>query len=350
MTIETSPFNGADQRVLRLHDSASGARGVIVVDSTLLGPAMGGCRLWRYETDAAAETDARRLARGMSYKNALAGLPMGGGKSVLRLPDGPFDRRDVFTAFGRAVNAFAGAYVTAEDVGTTERDMETMRAVTPYVFGLPADGATAGGDPSPWTALGVFVSIRALCARAGLDLAKAKVAVQGVGSVGAHLCDLLHAEGVELVVSDVDEVAVRRVAGRLPALIVAPEDIHRTPATIFAPCALGAGLNATTIPQLGAEMIVGAANNQLATATDGELLMRRGVLYAPDYVVNAGGVINVAAEYLVEDQASVRARVEQTADRLLAVIARAEREEVAPSTMADRMAQEILARRVPALA
>ena len=350
MAIELSAFNGGQQSVLRIDDPVSGAKGYIVVDSTVLGPAMGGCRFWRYDSDADALEDAQRLGRGMSLKNAMAGLPVGGGKTVLQAPDGAFDREAVFAAFGHALNAFAGDYLTAEDVGTGERDMEVVRSVSPHVFGLPSRDGVAGGNPSRWTALGVFSALQALVERSGGRLDRTKVAVQGVGSVGSVLCELLHQQSVELVVADVDERAVARLAARLPVEISDVATIHQTDATVFAPCALGAGVNERTIASLGASMVVGAANNQLATEADGDLLHRRGVLYAPDYVVNAGGVINVAAEYLGESQADVESRVVGIGQRILVVIARAEAEGIAPSTAADQMAGQLLARRRTVLA
>jgi|SRR5579859_66433 len=350
MTIETSIFDGAEQRLLQINDPVSGIRGVIVVDSNVLGPAMGGCRFWRYDSDADALTDACRLARGMSMKNAMAGLPLGGGKSVLQVPAGDFDRAAIFSAFGHALNEFSGAYLAAEDVGTNEGDMEVVRAVSPYVFGLPARDGIAGGNPSPWTALGVFFAMRTLVERNGRTLATTKVAVQGLGNVGAALCELLHREGAELVVADVDDRAVARVAASLPVQVNDVATIHRTDATIFSPCALGAVLNERSIAEVGAHMVVGAANNQLATAKDGDRLRQRGILYAPDYVVNAGGIINVAAEYLGESQDDVGGRVAQIAMRILAVIDRAESNGISPSTAADQMARELLTQRRPVMA
>jgi leucine dehydrogenase len=350
MSIETSVFEGSEQRVLRFEDPASGARGFIVIDSTELGPALGGCRFWRYATGDEAERDARRLARGMSLKNALAGLPLGGGKSVLQAPTGPFDRAAVFRAFARELNRCAGTYLTAEDVGTTEQDMKVIRSVSPYVFGIPQTPGLAGGDPSPWTALGVFNSIKSLTSRAGRELRNIRVAVQGLGSVGLHLCRLLHADGAELVAADMNEMAARRAQQDLPIRIVATDEIHKIDATIFAPCALGASLNERTIPEINAEMVVGAANNQLATKEDGERLLKHGVLYAPDYIVNAGGVINVAAEYLKATPDEVRRRVEQIGPRVASVIERAAAEGAPTNVVADEMAREIILRRALAVA
>lgn len=338
MDIIELDFDGRDQRVLRFEHAQSGARGYIVVDSTVLGPAMGGCRLWYYSNDDIALRDAQRLARGMSLKNAMADLPLGGGKAVLQLPDGPFDRRSMFSAFGDAVSKFAGDYLTAEDVGTTEEDMRHVREVSPFVFGLPAVGEKAGGNPSPWTALGVFRAMSALLARSDRDFSGVRVAVQGLGQVGMALCELLHNAGASLVVADVSQARLDLASSR-GWTVNSVEDIHRAPVDIFSPCALGAGLNAETIAEMSASMVVGAANNQLATWSDAQRLLDRGILYAPDYVVNAGGIINVAAEYLGHDNAAVAARVDEIANRIVAIVERAAGEAVSPAVIANRMAE-----------
>ncbi|WP_127088247.1 Glu/Leu/Phe/Val dehydrogenase family protein [Aquabacter cavernae] len=331
------------QSVFRFEDPACDLSGVIVVDSLVLGPATGGCRFWRYDDPAAMLADARRLARGMSYKNAMAGLPLGGGKSVIHRPGGAFDREALFRAFGEVLNDLRGVYLAAEDVGTTPGDMEVVRAQTPFVFGLPASGMQAGGDPSPWTALGVFLCIEQVFARRGMALAGRRVAVQGLGSVGRDLCRQLHAGGATLVVADVHEQAVARLLAEVPAEVVSPHAIHRAHVDLFAPCALGGGLNPQTIPELSAAFVVGAANNQLATPDDGERLHARGILYAPDYVANAGGIINVAAEYLGHDRDAVLARVRRIPDRLTEVLDRAEQTGTSPARVADAMARDLIA-------
>jgi leucine dehydrogenase len=337
MNIVELEYEGRSQRVVRIDDHASGARGYIVVDSTTLGPAMGGCRFWHYESDDAALIDAQRLARGMSLKNAMAGLPLGGGKSVLQMPTGNFDRTAVLTAFGHAVNVFAGDYLTAEDVGTGENDMRVVRSASPFVLGLPVDSGKAGGNPSPWTALGVFNAIRALAERSGRDLSTSTIAVQGLGQVGFALCELLKEAGASLIVADVNQTRMEMAEAR-GWKISEVRDIHRASADVFAPCALGGALNATTIAELGAPIVVGAANNQLATTEDAQRLLDRHILYAPDYVVNAGGVISVAAEYFIEDEAEVRARVGAISGRIVAIVEQAETEGVSPALVADRMA------------
>lgn len=339
-------FENADfqERLHVINDAETGVTGIIAIHSTAVGPAAGGCRLWRYETQADLVTDAIRLARGMSYKNAMAGLPFGGGKAVLQRPDGAFDRAAIFRVFGEAVAALKGAYITAEDVGTTIADMRAVRRQAPYVAGLEAAEGMAGGDPSPWTALGVFESMKA-AAREGLklDLAGATVAVQGVGNVGGRLCRLLRQAGAKLVVADVDEARAAAIAHDLGASHVGVDEILTVDADILAPCALGGVLNADTIPDLRARLVCGGANNQLATEADGQGLVDRGILYAPDYVVNAGGIINVSAEYLGETRDQVAARVGQIANRLLDVLRRSDEERVPPGIMADRLAQRLIA-------
>ncbi|MBA4789626.1 MAG: Glu/Leu/Phe/Val dehydrogenase [Rhizobiales bacterium] len=331
------------QSIYRFEDPASALSGAVVVDSLALGPATGGCRFWHYEDEASLLADARRLARGMSYKNAMAGLPLGGGKSVIRRPAGPFDREALFSAFGQVLDALKGEYLAAEDVGTTTADMAVARAQTPFVLGLPAHGEKAGGDPSPWTALGVFLCIEHVLARREIPLAGSRIAVQGLGNVGRDLCRRLHAAGARLVVADVHADAVARLLAEVPADVMAPDAIHRAVADLYAPCALGAGLNARTIPDMAAPLVAGAANNQLETPEDGERLQGRGILYVPDYVANAGGIINVAAEYLGDDALAVGERVGRIPARLAGVLDRAEASGTPPVRVADAMARELIA-------
>jgi leucine dehydrogenase len=338
--ITTSVEDG--QRLVRFEDPACSLSGVIAIDSLALGPAAGGCRFWRYDDAESLLLDARRLARGMSYKNAMAGLPFGGGKSVIRLPEGAFDREALFRSYGHVLNELKGDYLAAEDVGTSPRDMESVRSVTPFVFGLPPVGTAAGGDPSPWTALGVFLCIETVLSRRGLPLAGRRIAVQGLGHVGAELCRRLHQRGAKLVVADIREEAVARLLAAIPAEVVSTDRIHCSEVELFAPCALGGGLNQETIPDMRAALIVGAANNQLATAADEARLHSRGIIYAPDYVVNAGGIINVAAEYLGQDQGEVLARVHRIPDRLAAILGRAEATGRSPSAIADAMARDLI--------
>ncbi len=330
----------------RLHvvdDAETGVRGIIAIHSTALGPAAGGCRFWHYDSHAALTADAVRLARGMSYKNAMAGLPFGGGKAVLQKPIGDFDRRAVFQIFADAIAALDGEYITAEDVGTNVADMKTVRERTSYVAGLDAEPGKAGGDPSPWTSLGVFESMKAA---AGItfrsDLAGSTVAVQGIGNVGLGLCRLLREAGAKLIVADIDDDRVAALAHELGAAVVGVHDIFKVGADIFAPCALGGILDHRTIPQLKAKLVCGGANNQLATEADGELLVDRGIVYAPDYVVNAGGIINVSAEYLGETTEQVRERVLAIAPRLATVLRQAERDGKPANVVADTLARQII--------
>jgi len=327
-------------------DPASGLRAIIAIHSTALGPAAGGCRRWTYASEDAALTDVLRLSRGMTYKNAVAGLPFGGGKSVILAADNAPKSRALFEAFGRAVDSLQGRYITAEDVGISVDDMHIARSVTPFVSGLPQSGAGAGGDPSPWTALGVFHGIEAaVAARLGKhSLAGVTVAVQGVGHVGSHLCTRLHAAGAKLLVADVNADSLRNLLQRVPAEVVAPRDILFSDADVLAPCALGNVLNSETIPRIRAKVVAGAANNQLASAADGARLTERGILYAPDYVINAGGVISVALEYLGNStEEAVRSEVWRIPDRLRQIFADAQSSFRPTNDVADELARQIVA-------
>jgi leucine dehydrogenase len=330
-----------------LRDAESGLDGVIVLHSTRRGPAAGGCRLWRYEDGAALTADALRLAEGMAYKNALADLPLGGGKAVIALPHGDVDRRALFRAFGRAVAELDGAYVTAEDVGTTVADMAAVREETYHVAGLTPVAGRPGGDPSPWTARGVFLSMHeAAQRRFGADLGDLSVAVQGLGNVGASLCGLLHDAGAKLIVAEPRPGIAAAIACRYGAEIMSREAILDARCDVFAPCALGGVIDTHAVRRIQAKLVCGGANNVLATADDGDRLADRGVLYAPDYVVNAGGIINVAAEYLGWSAGEAAARVEATGRRLVAVLDHADRHGLAPHRAADALARQRLTARV----
>lgn len=340
-------FEGSPQQVLPIKDSTSNTIGYIVVDSTNLGPAMGGCRLWQYESEAKTLLDAQRLARGMSYKNAVAGLPLGGGKTVLRKPSCEFDRNALFRTLGRALNEFGGTYVTAEDVGTTTEDMSIVKEVSQHVFGLPTNSDRPGGDPSPWTAKGVFIAIQALADRFEKPLSEMTIAVQGVGSVGTALSELLLRAGSRLIVSDISATATARFEGNPSVQIVDNATIHRAPVDIYAPCALGAGLNKRSIPEINAKWIVGAANNQLEDISDGDLLERRGIVYIPDYVANSGGVINIAAEYLGKDIDWVSKKIGAIYDRVNQVFEAASELNISSARAADVIAHELVNERRP---
>jgi len=333
---EHPSFDGHED-VVAVGDEALGFAGFVAIHSTALGPSGGGCRIWSYANVDEALTDALRLSRGMTYKNAMAELPMGGGKTVLYKMGA--DRNACFEKFGAQVQALGGRYVAAEDVGATVADMRAIARRTSYVAGIPKDGGQAGGDPSPWTALGVHLSIKALL---GGSVQGRTIAVQGTGAVGFGLCKLLVEEGAKLIVADVNAKNLDR-AKALGAEVASVERIHAAAADVFSPCALGAGLNAQTIPELGAPIICGAANNQLATEDDGARLVARGVTYAPDYVVNAGGIISVSAEYIGESEAAVDARVRAIAPRLMRVLETARAEALTPHQAADRIVKARLA-------
>ena len=345
MTVFSAVDFSDHELVVFARDADSGLRAVIAVHSTALGPAVGGCRMWNYASEEEAVRDALRLSKGMSHKNAMADLPLGGGKSVIMAPEGNFDRQALLRAFGRAVDALGGRYVTAEDVGTSVADMLTIRSVTEHVSGHSAD-PNKGGDPSPYTALGVYHGI---CASVRHKLGKASlegvtVAVQGLGNVGRNLCALLHRDGAKLIVTDISADRVQAAVAAHGATAVGLEEILSVEADVLAPCALGAVLNAQTIPALNVPVVAGAANNQLATAEDGERLRERGILYAPDYVLNAGGIIAVSHEILNDfEQARVIAKVEAIDPRLIEIFTEADKAGLSTATVADRMAEARIA-------
>lgn len=323
-----------------MSDRNSGLEGVIVLHSTRLGPAAGGCRLWNYASAAQSTTDALRLAEGMAYKNALADLPLGGGKAVINLPSGAFDRQALFAAFAREVAKLGGAYITAEDVGTSVADMEVVHRTTRHVAGLSLREGQAGGDPSPWTALGVFNAMQEGSQRVfASGLSGARVGVQGLGHVGAELCRLLGAAGVEMVVADTRPNLAAELAEYYGAQQVSPHAILSAPCDILAPCALGAVMDEFSVEQVQARLVCGAANNVLATDRDGFRLAERGVLYCPDYVVNSGGITNVCAEYLGWPLAEVEHRVADTGRRLAMVLEHSEQHSLLPHHAADKLAR-----------
>lgn len=327
-------------------DPRTGLKAIIAIHSTALGPAAGGCRRWQYTNDDSALVDALRLSRGMTYKNAVAGLPLGGGKSVILTDNANARSPQLFAAFGRAVESLDGRYITAEDVGVSVEDMRQVRMETRYVSGLPQSGANAGGDPSPWTAFGVFLGMEAAVrARLGVDsLAGLRVAVQGVGHVGLHLCRLLHKAGAEIRIADVNRRNLQWVCDEMPVAESAPNDILFSDVDVLAPCALGNVLNSGTIPRIRAKVIAGAANNQLSVEADGTRLTDHGILYAPDYVINAGGIISVSREYFGQSsEDEVRADVELIPQRLDAIFAEARATEIPTNVVADEIARRIVA-------
>jgi leucine dehydrogenase len=347
----TTPWGMPDfdehEEVHFVTDDKRGLRAIIAVHSTHLGPAAGGARFWHYAKADDALTDALRLSRGMSYKNAMAGLPLGGGKSVILADEKRTKSPDLLHAFGKAVDGLGGRYITAEDVGMSVADMIEVRRSTQFVAGLPNSGGDVGGDPGPHTSLGIFLGIKAAVKRAlGKDsLEGLHIALQGAGSVATGVA--LHActEGAKLSIADIDEGKARKLAERAGGEVVSPDEILSLEADVLSPCALGAVLNEGSIAQLNVPVVAGAANNQLATDEDGERLRDRGILYAPDYVINAGGIINVCTEYLGDGDASlVRKRIEGIPVRLEQIWAESQESGKDPAAVADAMAQRLIGR------
>lgn len=327
-------------------DEASGLRAIVAIHDTRLGPALGGCRFLHYAKEEDAIVDALRLARGMTYKAALAGLPLGGGKSVLLRPENPdFDRAALFRAFGRFVDNLGGRYITAEDSGSGLEDMSVIRSVTKHVTGVGVDQG-GSGDPSPFTALGVRRGIEAcVMQRMGRDsLDGVHVAVQGIGQVGYHLCHELAQLGAKLSVADIDPAKAERAAREFGATVVPLDGIFAVECDVLAPCALGAVLNDTTIPQIRAKIIAGSANNQLAEPRHGDALYERGVLYAPDYVLNSGGLINVAIEIEGYDADKSRAKTMKVYDTVLEIAQRSQATKTPTYRVADQIVEEKLAK------
>lgn len=328
-------------------DPQSGLKAIVAIHSTALGPAAGGVRFWHYPHSGEALVDALRLSRGMSYKNAMAELALGGGKAVILAPSDGSKTPDMLAAFGRAVEGLCGKYITAEDVGMTVADLVAVSAHTGFVSGLPAEAGEAGGDPGPLTSLGVFLGIKAAVRRAlGRDrLAGLHIALQGAGSVGSGVARLAAGEGARLSIADIDPRRARVLAEEVGGSQVEPAAIMTVEADVFSPCALGAILTEDTIARLRVPIVAGAANNQLAEARDGERLMKRGILYAPDYVINAGGIINVALAYLGEgDEAEVKRRIGKIPARLETIWSESAATGRDPAAVADAMARRLIGR------
>ena len=318
-------------------------RGFIALHSTVLGPGFGGCRMWPYADEAAAVRDVLRLSRGMTYKNAMAELPYGGGKAVI-IADPRHDKTpELMAAFGRVIQRLGGAYITAEDVGITVSDMRQVAVETSYVSGIPQDDGYRGGDPSPHTAKGIFVGLQAAAGFAfgSDDLSGRVVAIQGVGNVGYHLAKLLAEAGAKLKVADISEANVARAKTEFGAEVVAPDEVLATEADILAPCALGGILSKDTIPALRVKLVAGGANNQLATPADGQRLADCGIIYAPDYVINAGGIISVSAERDPDATAeAVAKRIARIGPRTREILEDAANSGVPPHDVADERACE----------
>jgi leucine dehydrogenase len=329
------------EQLVFCQDEVSGLKAIIAIHDTTLGPALGGTRMWTYDSEEAAIEDALRLARGMTYKNAAAGLNLGGGKTVIIGDPRKDKNEEMFRAFGRYIQGLNGRYITAEDVGTTVADMDLIHEETDYVTGIsPAFGSS--GNPSPVTAYGVYRGMNAAAKAAfGTDSLEGKtIAVQGVGNVAYNMCKHLHEEGANLIVTDIHKESVDRAVNDFGAKAVDPSEIYSVDCDIFAPCALGAIINDETISQIKAKVIAGAANNQLKETRHGDAIHEMGIVYAPDYVINAGGVINVADELYGYNSERAMKKVEQVYNNVERVIEIAKRDNVPTYVAADKMAEE----------
>jgi leucine dehydrogenase len=340
MEITEKVTNTDHEQVLVARDAETGYHGIIAIHSTALGPAVGGTRFWNYASEGEALTDALRLSRGMTYKNALPGLPLGGGKSIIIGDNKAPNREQLLRAHGRFVETLRGRYITAEDVGTSPSDMEIVRQETQYVAGLLG----RSGDPSPFTARGVFRAIQASSKflRNTDDVSGLTIAIQGCGNVGYNLAKLLHEAGAKLFVSDVDEQRVARTVDAFSARVATGDEIFRVRADVFAPCALGGILNDQTIPELKVQIVAGAANNQLLEERHGEMLRERNILYVPDYVANAGGILNGCVELLGWEPAHGLTKVDEIYDTTLRIFTSAQQRGLATNRAADQLAEERL--------
>ncbi|WP_174613755.1 branched-chain amino acid dehydrogenase [Virgibacillus ihumii] len=332
------------EQLVFCQDENSGLKAIIAIHDTTLGPALGGTRMWTYDSEEDAIEDALRLAKGMTYKNAAAGLNLGGGKTVI-IGDPKKDKSpEMFRAFGRYIQSLNGRYITAEDVGTTVDDMDLIHMETDYVTGISPEFGSSG-NPSPVTAYGIYKGMKAAAMEAfgTASLEGRTVAVQGVGNVAYTVCKHLHEEGAKLIVTDINKEAVNRAVEAFDATAVDPEEIYSVDCDIYAPCALGATVNDETIPQLKAKVIAGSANNQLKTSEHGDIIHEKGIVYAPDYVINSGGVINVADELNGYNQTRAMKKVETIYDSLMRVFEISRRENIPTYVAADRMAEERIA-------
>ncbi|HRQ55930.1 MAG TPA: Glu/Leu/Phe/Val dehydrogenase [Azoarcus taiwanensis] len=333
------------EQVVFCSDDKSGLKAIIAIHNSNLGPALGGCRMWPYATEEEAVRDVLRLSRGMTYKSAMANLKLGGGKSVIIGNPRTQKTPELLTAFARALEQLNGRYIAAEDSGTSVADMKFMSAITGHVAGIvdkPSDTGIRSGDPSPATAFGTFIGIKAAVKeKLGHDsLEGLRVAVQGVGNVGFDLARQLKEAGASLWVTDIHRDALTRAADELDAVVVPPDAIFGLDVDVFAPCALGAVINDQTIPQLKASIVAGASNNQLAEARHGAELMKRGILYAPDYVINAGGIIDVYHERIGFERSALIRHIEGIYDNLMEIFERARKEERPTGEVADAIAEE----------
>ena len=341
------PDFDAHELVHFVTDRASGLKAVIAVHSTHLGPGAGGTRFWHYAEPGAAIADVLRLSRGMSYKNAMAGLPLGGGKAVILADDARTKTPEMLAAFGRAIEGLGGRYVTAEDVGMNVADMVAISKSTRFIAGLPVAEGAVGGDPGPHTSYGVFLGVKAAVKhKLGKDsLNGLHIAIQGAGSVASGLARRAAAEGARLSIADIDPARAQALADEVGGAVVATDAVMTLEADVFSPNALGAILNEASIAALNAPIVAGGANNQMATRDDGDRVQARGILYAPDYVINAGGIINVSTEYLKDgDQETVRARIEAIPERLEAIWQQSAATGRNPARVAGDMARALIGR------
>ena len=333
------------EQVVFCQDKTSGLKAIIAIHDTTLGPALGGCRMWTYASEEQAIEDALRLARGMTYKNAAAGLNLGGGKTVIIGDPFKDKNEEMFRALGRFIQGLNGRYITAEDVGTTVSDMDLIHEETNYVTGIsPTFGSS--GNPSPITAYGVYLGMKAAAKEAfGSDSLQGRtVSVQGLGNVAYTLCEYLYKDGAKLVVTDINQKAIDRVVTDFNAIAVDPDEIYKQEVDIFAPCALGAIINDETIPQLKAKVIAGSANNQLKDSKHGDIIHEMGIVYAPDYVINAGGVINVADELYGYNRERAMKRVETIYDSIAKIFEISKRDNIPTYLAANRLAEERIER------
>lgn len=331
------------EQLLFCQDENSGLKAIIAIHDTTLGPALGGTRMWTYQSEEDAIEDALRLAKGMTYKNAAAGLDLGGGKTVI-IGDPKKDKNpEMFRAFGRYIQGLNGRYITAEDVGTTVDDMDLIHLETDFVTGT--SDSNSSGNPSPVTALGVYKGVKAAAKEAfGDDSLEGKtIAVQGVGNVAYTLCEHLHKEGANLIVTDINKAAVQRAVDAFGAKAVDPDDIYDVDCDIYSPCALGATINDDTLGRLKAKVIAGSANNQLREARHGDMVYEKGIVYAPDYVINSAGVINVADELNGYNRERALKKVDKIYDSLTKIFEISRRDHIPSYIAADKMAEERIA-------
>lgn len=330
------------EKVVFIQDKATGLKSIIGIHSTVLGPSLGGCRMWSYADEAAALKDVLRLSRGMTYKAAVANLNLGGGKAVIIGDSRSQKSPELLKAFAKAVEGLSGQYITAEDVGMSVNDIDIMRTQTKWAVGGSNEGGS--GDPSVMTAFGVFQGMKAAAKFAGFNdnLEGLTVTVQGLGHVGYHLCSHLHNAGAKLIVTDIYPKQVEKIVQDFGAKAIEPDEVYSSNCDIFAPCALGAILNPKTIPQLKCKVIAGAANNQLESESDGFELFRRGIVYSPDYAINGGGLINVAAELDGYNKETVLSKVGKIYNTILDILNLAKTEGCLPHQAADRLAEKRL--------